>query len=79
MGERKERDGEVPTAAIVVIGDEILSGKFSEENASYRMVATYWETLDRRRQGGWYGNNIDQNMVQEALELLASIRLWAVP
>src|SRR5262245_55817355 len=25
----------VPTAAIVVIGDEILSGKFSEDNASW--------------------------------------------
>jgi hypothetical protein len=40
-------------------------------------TADWWETLDRVRQGGWYGGQIEPEDVQEAFTLLEQIRLWA--
>jgi hypothetical protein len=41
-------------------------------------IAEWWENLDHIRQGGWYGKNTDEDFVQHALDLLASIREWAL-
>ncbi len=35
MGERDRERDRVQTAAVIVIGDEILSGKYADENASF--------------------------------------------
>lgn len=47
-------------------------------NLGEETVANWWETLDRLRQGGWYGGQTDVDNVQEALELLEHIHLWAI-
>lgn len=41
-------------------------------------VAESWEDLERVRQGGWYGGNIEPERVQRALDLLERIHIWAV-
>ena len=40
-------------------------------------VALWWERVDARRQGGWYGGVPDSEDVQDALALLQNIRSWA--
>ena len=40
-------------------------------------VALWWERVDARRQGGWYGGVPDPEDVQDALALLQNIHFWA--
>ncbi len=42
-----------------------------------KTIAERWETLDRARQGGWYGGEPDPVEIQGPLALLEEIRLWA--
>lgn len=39
-------------------------------------IAEAWETLDRARQGGWYGGEPDPAEIRTPLALLEKIRLW---
>ncbi len=41
-------------------------------------VASWWERVDARRQGSWYGGEPEPVDVQNALALLEQIRLWAI-
>jgi len=43
------------------------------------LEAALWDTLDRDRQGGWYGGEPDPAEIQEPLACLEQIRLWATP
>ena len=40
-------------------------------------AADWWATLERFRQGGWYGKNTDPAAAQKALAVLDQIRTWA--
>lgn len=41
-------------------------------------VAAWWESLDKVRQGGWYGKGTDHDSVNLAIDLLERVRIWAL-
>ena len=41
-------------------------------------AADWWDSLERIRQGGWYGKGTDPTAVQEALDFLDKVRNWAM-
>jgi hypothetical protein len=41
-------------------------------------VATWWDALDTRRNGGWYGHQTAAAEVQDARRLWQDIRTWAL-
>lgn len=40
-------------------------------------LAGYWETLESKRQGGWYGHHVALGDLEKARELWENIRTWA--
>ncbi len=41
------------------------------------LLAQWWRNFEDVRQAGFYGNQISESEVQEALDLLGRIRTWA--
>ncbi|HLZ62015.1 MAG TPA: hypothetical protein VKR06_34150 [Ktedonosporobacter sp.] len=56
--------------------DHARLGRFLRD-CGEKAIADAWESLDKARQGSWYGGEPGPADTQEAIAFLKQIRLWA--